>query len=291
MHSQNPPSPTDSPATGLAAAILEVGRKAHSEEDVRMGVERALAGTLQALGLAGTPEYEKTTFSGSADAVYGHVTIEYKRPGRLGEKGFPVKPAQQIARYLTDHARAEADPTRQAAALEKMIGIGLDAQQILFVRYASTGRRRELPLPTLPGSQLELVTLDGQAGGFQVVGPVPVTRESVDLLLLYLRSLSRGGLPSPFCRPSSFATFTSAMLRVLSTTWMLPKTTPCLCAVLTTSCNSPSSSSSPPPSTIRRLNSVSVEWSGAASSMANHMKYLADRLSLTYTSVCRSERS
>ena len=178
-------------AETLAQAIRQVARKAHTEEDLRVGVEHALSATLQALGLTATPEYEKTTLSGSADAVYGHAVIEYKRPGRLAEKGFPTKLAEQIARYLTDQAHGAGGRAKQAEALEKMIGIGLDGEQILFLRYSATGRKRESPLPPLPGSQVSFLDLDEYAGGFQIVGPVPVGRESVELLLLYLRSLSR----------------------------------------------------------------------------------------------------
>ena len=186
-------------AENLAQAIRQAARNAHSEEDLRVGVEQALSATLRTLGLTAIPEYEKTTLSGSADAVYGHVTIEYKRPGRLSEKDFPPKLARQIARYLTDQARraggrakqVEAPALSVAEGLEKMIGVGLDGEQILFLRYSATGRKRESPLPALPGSQMSFLDVDEYAGGFQMVGPVPVGRESVELLLLYLRSLSR----------------------------------------------------------------------------------------------------
>ena len=120
-------------AENLAQAIRQVAQKARSEEDLRVGVERALSATLQALGLTATPQYEKTTFSGSADAVYGHVTIEYKRPDRLAEKDFPAKLAEQIARYLTDQARRAGGRAKQVEALEKMIGVGLDGEQIVAV--------------------------------------------------------------------------------------------------------------------------------------------------------------
>ncbi len=189
-------------AEQLAQAIRQVAQRARTEEDVRVGVEHALGATLQALGLTTRPEYEKTVFSGSADAVYGHVTIEYKRPGRLAEKGFAARLAEQIARYLTDQARRAGSPARQAEALEKMIGVGLDGEQIMFLRYSASGRKRDLPLPTptpAPPPMLALSEVEGSAEGigegvkghFQVVGPVPVGRESVELLLLYLRSLSR----------------------------------------------------------------------------------------------------
>jgi len=196
-------------ADSLAQTIRLIARRARSEEDLRVGVEHALGATLQALGLTATPEYEKTTLSGSADAVYGHAVIEYKRPGRLAEKGFPVRLAEQIARYLTDLAVRHSSPqahraggrAKQVEALERMIGIGLDGEQILFLRYSSTGRKRESPLPPLPGTRITFVDSPpllagegpgvGVPGGFQMVGPVEVGRESVELLLLYLRSLSR----------------------------------------------------------------------------------------------------
>jgi methylase of polypeptide subunit release factors len=178
-------------AENLAQAIRRAAQRAHSEEDLRINVEQALSATFQALELTTTPEYEKTTLSGSADAVYGHAVIVYKRPGRLAEKGYPTKLTQQIANYLTDLAHGAGGRIKQAEALEKMIGIGLDGEQILFVRYSATGRKRESPLPPLPGTQLSFLDADEHAGGFQVVGPVPVGRESVELLLLYLRSLSR----------------------------------------------------------------------------------------------------
>ncbi len=176
-------------AENLAQAIRLVATTAHSEEDLRVGVEHALSATLQALSLTVMPEYETTTLSGSADAVYGHVVIEYKRPGRLAEKGFPTKLAAQLARYLADQARRAGSRSKQIEALERMIGVGLDGEQILFLRYSATGRKRGSPLSDFR-SLKDFGSLD-LPGGFQMVGPVPVSRESVGLLLLYLRSLAR----------------------------------------------------------------------------------------------------
>jgi hypothetical protein len=184
-------------AEALAKAIHQVAQQAHNEEELRVGVERALSDTLHALGLTTMPEYEKTTLSGAADAVYGHVVIEYKRPGRIAGKGYADELSEQIARYLTDLAQRAGSRTKPSEALEKMIGVGLDGQQILFLRYSATGRERESPLAALPGTQTSFLKIDKAEraekyeGGFQIVGPVPIGRESIELLLLYLRSLSR----------------------------------------------------------------------------------------------------
>jgi hypothetical protein len=178
-------------AEDLAATIRRVAKDAQTEEDLRVGVEHALGATLRELGLTVTAEYEKTTLSGSADAVYGHAVIEYKRPGRLAKKGFPAALTKQIGRYLSDQAESAGGDTELTEALEKMIGIGLDGEQILFVRYSATGRKRDTPLAPLPGTQMSFLETKEYGGGFQVVGPVPVGRESIELFLLYLRSLSR----------------------------------------------------------------------------------------------------
>jgi len=186
---------TNLSAETLVQAIHDVARRATSEEDVRFGVEHALSYALKTLGLRRKAEYEKTTFSGSADAVYGHVIIEYKRPGRLAEIGFPAKLSEQIGRYLMDFSRSAGGWEKQSEALEKMIGIGIDGQQIMFLRYSASGRKRDLPVAPLPCTQSSYYDIanfgsEGK-GGFVATGPVQITNESIGLLLLYLRSLSR----------------------------------------------------------------------------------------------------
>jgi|GEM_PF-952502 len=142
-------------AENLAKTIHEVARRAASEEDVRFGVEHALSNTLQSLGIHRQAQYEKTTFSGgSTDAIYGHVILEYKRPGRLAETGFAPKLVEQIGRYLLDFARSAGGVEKRTEALEKLIGIGLDGRQIMFVRYSASGRKRDLPVAPLPGTHL-----------------------------------------------------------------------------------------------------------------------------------------
>ncbi len=112
-------------AESLAQAIRQVARKAHSEEDLRVGVEQALSATLQALGLTATPEYEKTTLSGSADAVYGHVTIEYKRPCRLSKKGFPTRLAEQM---VTDGSNVRVAVSADGLRFEQIFLKALSGQ-------------------------------------------------------------------------------------------------------------------------------------------------------------------
>jgi len=186
---------------GLSERIVEqfkqIARTAHSEEDIRVGIEQVLSDTLKSFGVTRTASYERTTFSGgSADSVYGHVTIEYKKPGKLAESGSVKKIITQLTRYLVDFSKEAGGFGKQEEALEKMIGIGLDGERILFVRYSKSGRKRSSPLPKLPGLQISIfdhedIADDSIRGGFQIIGPVQVSKESIDLLIIYLRSLSR----------------------------------------------------------------------------------------------------
>jgi hypothetical protein len=59
--------------------------RAVSEEDVRVWVSKCLEDKVLApLGVVGVGRYEYTLISGArVDALYGHVVIEYKAPGRL----------------------------------------------------------------------------------------------------------------------------------------------------------------------------------------------------------------
>ena len=192
-------------ATDLAQAIRRVAETASTEEDLRIGVEQALAPVRQVLGI--TPRYERTypaTVSvlggGSSDAVYGHAVIEYKKPGVLSRKGGPEeaiwgrkdrtgKRRGGLVQYMQGEA-AHYGGEREKA-LRRIIGIGIDGQNILFLRYRGDKRPPPPAEPPLPSAQLALFELPAVKGGFQPMGPYPVTEESISLLLAYLRALRR----------------------------------------------------------------------------------------------------
>jgi SAM-dependent methyltransferase len=70
-----------------------------------------------------------------------------------------------------------------------MAGIGLDGHQILFVRYR--GRKPAAAVAAeRPRPQMSFFP-DAVSGDFEVVGPRPVTTESIETFLLYLHSLAR----------------------------------------------------------------------------------------------------
>lgn len=114
------PEPTAPDAEALAASIRNVAEKAHTEEDVRVGVELLLRPLLSRLGItsSSTPAYERNYRAvlkgegGQSDAVYGHAIIEYEPPRSL-RTARGVKHAQeQLERYL------KAEATRSVAKRE-----------------------------------------------------------------------------------------------------------------------------------------------------------------------------
>jgi hypothetical protein len=138
-------------AKQLAEQIRAVGKTARSEEDVRLNVEALLKHHLAQLGISTSAFYEQHITllqgSGSADAVYGFGIIEYKRPGVLaipaGRKGL----VEKLSEYLEGKAR-ELAPTKPLEPIKKMIGIGLDAQQVLYLRYAASENRAKYFQPS-----------------------------------------------------------------------------------------------------------------------------------------------
>ncbi len=140
-------------ADKLVYETEEMMRTAKSEEDLRIGFEKALDPVFKALGIKSQPKYEHTTaVSGRSDAVHGTVIIEYENPGSF-KSGTKISHASdQLKGYL------EKEQT-------KAVGVGFDGELIFFVRKYN--------------------------GGFSQLGPYPVNQSSITTLLTHLRALSR----------------------------------------------------------------------------------------------------
>jgi len=185
-------------AKQLASQIRAIGKTAKSEEDVRLNVETALKQYLSQLGISTIASYEQPVTllkgSGSADAVYGFGIIEYKRPGVISTPHGLKSIIEQLASYLAGKAR-ELAPTRPLEAAKKMIGIGIDGEQVLYLRYAASENRARYFQPVSLDTQLEFFRPKHfPRGGFQVVGPMPIDEASVDWLLYSLRFFHRRAL-------------------------------------------------------------------------------------------------
>src|SRR6266513_5249337 len=125
----------------LAAEIQRIGKTAQTEEDVRIHVEHALKPALQKLGITTEARYEQRLTllkgTGYADAVYGFGVIEYERPGKIATPAGRKEVVHQLSSYLVSRAR-ELAPTKPLDVVKKMMGIGIDGRQIMYLRYASS---------------------------------------------------------------------------------------------------------------------------------------------------------
>jgi hypothetical protein len=178
-------------AAKLAEEIREAARKSQTEEDLKMAVEPLLQKAFRQLGVdIDIVQYEKTAtrFKGKADAVYGYITIEYKVPGRLAAKGSATKVAEQLERYLFEQAKSLG---RQAEDfLEKAVGVAIDGEAVLFVRFAKVPTMLPTPIPIEEEKGILIPEIEVERG-FQRLGPYPVSQASIGNLLIFIRAAAR----------------------------------------------------------------------------------------------------
>lgn len=120
-------------ASNLADEIKDIAREVLNEEELKTRVEHLLRNRVfDKLGIEWA-RYEYTFVSGKrADALYGHVIIEYESPHTLeSDRGFSHA-VSQAKDYITEKAGEDA--------LDRYYGIVFDGLQIGFVRYTEKGK-------------------------------------------------------------------------------------------------------------------------------------------------------
>ncbi|MCG2867542.1 MAG: N-6 DNA methylase, partial [Vulcanisaeta sp.] len=107
--------------------------QSHTEEDVRVRVSNCIEEKiLKPLGITQVGKYEYTLVSGArVDALYGHVIIEYKAPGKLSSGSDIQKAKEQVIKYITTEAGNKS-------AWDRYLGI-IISDRIAFVRYDKRG--------------------------------------------------------------------------------------------------------------------------------------------------------
>ena len=169
-------------------------REPHSEEDLRIGVEKLLEPALQQLGIHAEPRYERhirrtvLTAPGRADALYGQTIIEYEPPGKLSTRRGLSSTIKQLEGYLLGLA---GSGSQREASLRRMAGIGIDGLSIFFLRYRGDKPPIEREIPRAKAAQLPLLAEEAPKGSFSLIGPYAVTEESISEFLLHLRALRR----------------------------------------------------------------------------------------------------
>ncbi len=140
-------------------------RKARNEEELRLWVSSYCIEEriLKPLGILQYGKYEYTLVSGArVDALYGHVIIEYKAPGKLSSDSDIARAKEQIIRYIQQEAASKAE-------WDRYLGI-IISDRIAFVRY------------------------DKSRDTWILRGPYEVTRESIIKLVEAIRGLRRKAL-------------------------------------------------------------------------------------------------
>ncbi|MEM2651910.1 MAG: N-6 DNA methylase [Candidatus Caldarchaeum sp.] len=147
----------------VLSSIRQAVNVAHTEEDLRLRVSGVIEQkVLKPLGITQVGKYEYTLVSGArADALYGHVLIEYKAPGRLSSRSDVARAKEQLVNYIVQEAGVED-------RFRLFLGIIL-GDRIAFLRY------------------------DPRASGDKWVlrGPYEINRETVIKLVEALRGLQR----------------------------------------------------------------------------------------------------
>lgn len=124
LQDNNPPD-----LESLAATIKAIGSRAIPEEKLKIEVEKLLGKFISLGDLTVDPSYEFTFISGKrADALYGHVIIEYESPGALKRTPQRNHAIYQLKDYIKE---AAANPEN----LHRFFGVAIDGRQIIFVRY------------------------------------------------------------------------------------------------------------------------------------------------------------
>ena len=201
----------------IARSVLTAATHSKTEEDLKMAVEPIIQKALKQMGLdVSGVRYEKTstTYGGRRDSVYGYLTIEYKKPGRLKTGSEIHKACNQLQRYLNDDARKFGGFREDY--LEKAVGVATDGRRIVFVRFSKTAAMLRLPIPE-EQRVVELFPEIKVRRGFQVLGPYPVSAHSIANLLVLFRAserqpLTAQNLAAVFAPPHEIACQTVAEL-------------------------------------------------------------------------------
>ena len=139
--------------------------RAVTEEDVRVRVSSCIEEKiLKPLGLqSALGKYEYTLISGArVDALYGHVIVEYKAPGKLSSAHDIQKAKEQVIKYIKSEAGNKSEWSRY-------LGV-IISDRIAFVRY------------------------DPRSDTWVLRGPYDIRREVIVKLVEALRGLRRKNL-------------------------------------------------------------------------------------------------
>jgi type I restriction-modification system DNA methylase subunit len=120
----------------IVACFRDNVRSASNEEELKLHVsaqciEEKILKPLGITQVSHPPRYEYTLVSGARiDALYGHVIVEYKAPGKLSSYKDIANAKEQVIEYIQQEAQSESEQDRY-------LGV-IISDKIAFVRYDRT---------------------------------------------------------------------------------------------------------------------------------------------------------
>jgi len=148
----------------IADQMNKIAQWAESEEDVRHNCNTLIDNFIKKAGLRIKGRHEYGLAGGRIDSKYAGVILEYKDPkgsGRIATPAGSRAVTKQIKNRFEDFQKEENVPP------EKLFGVGLDGNTIVFVRH--------------------------HGGKLEVEDPKPITRYTIERLLRALISLGAQG--------------------------------------------------------------------------------------------------
>lgn len=183
----------------LADAILKYASESGNEEDIKIRVEATLRPILEKWGIQWASYEHRHVISGMRkDALYGHVIIEYKAPGKLDIKNEFDKAEEQVKRYIGEEAVDQK-------YFGTWFGVIIDGYKISFIRFRKNEWEVQGPLEV--NSQTVLRLLEAIRGlrkkpidvEFLLMDFGPRSETSKKTILTLYEALKKQNHPEPRC--------------------------------------------------------------------------------------------
>jgi methylase of polypeptide subunit release factors len=136
----------------IANEILKHASQSRNEEEVKIGIEKLIDPIAKGWGIKVSYEHKASHEISSLrkDALYGHVIIEYKSPGKLDSKNEFAKAKEQIIDQIKEEALGEK-------RFGLYFGVILDGIKISFVRFRKNDWEVQEPTPINAPTVLRLL--------------------------------------------------------------------------------------------------------------------------------------
>jgi type II restriction/modification system DNA methylase subunit YeeA len=114
---------------GVVTCLRNAAKRASNEEELRIWSSQCIENLiLKPLDIRQVSKYEYMLVSGARiDALYGHVVVEFKAPGKLSKESDIQRAKEQVIKYITQEAGSKQEWVRY-------LGV-IISDRMAFVRY------------------------------------------------------------------------------------------------------------------------------------------------------------